>query len=820
MSGGASGRIGLGPVFTFEWITSSRRWQMYLERSMFVSILLAALLFVWMSTVVPRYGSSIGYLARLGEGFFLAVMSTQLTLILLAAPAATAGAICLDRARGTILHMLMTDLRAYEIVLGKLVARLTPIVGMLACTFPVLELVALLGGVEPAALVAGLVVSIGVAVLSCSLALAFSLWVGKTHEALLCTYAVLLLWLLAGPISSLLSTATGWWWLTIPRRAEPFFLALAPYWWPGAVGLGDYVAFLLVTCLLSAVLLGLVVLRLRRVCTHQRGRKPRRLLLSGGGASLWRILNRAIPWLTPSLDQNPVVWREWHRSRPSRWTLLVTMAYGALSLVFTVTVILSPSGPTDAVGNALQVAIGLLLLSVTAATSLAEEHVRGSLDLLLSTPLSTWQIVVGKWLGAFRAVPLLAVLPALVIASADYMANGKQPWLCPLMIAFVLACGAAVTSLGLAMATLFPRLGRAVGSTVAIYVLVSVGWCFLAAVMYGSDSQKLLQASPLFWTFLATMEAQRNRMQDVLLAQTLWIIFYVLGAAALLLSTLSMFDRRLGRIDDSATRRCLPGRFLRLAGVIYTLWAIACVFFVLFPSPDPTYLLPLGAALVFTLGLLLLALRASWPLESSRGAQERVDGAEADERTFSLVRSKWASAARPVPAILLLPLLVACYASRALAGDVVALLILVVFMLSISLATVSLGVAIWAWCRRRVWAVILTVMIWGLANTGWVMLGGVGVLDPGEPFLTSVIPFSGVAALVQWMNVTFASDVRRLVWSAGASVGYAAAAAVLFFAAKAACHPRVRGRLDAPGRTPHPRFDQPAEKKLQPTTNN
>ena len=76
--------------------------------------------------------------------------------------------------------------------------------------------------------------------------------------------------------------------------------------------------------------------------------------------------------------------------------------------------------------NGFQVAVGLLLLSVTAATSLAEERAHGSLDLLLSTPLSTWQIVVGKWLGAFRVVPMLVILPALLISVEIYVADDAE----------------------------------------------------------------------------------------------------------------------------------------------------------------------------------------------------------------------------------------------------------------------------------------------------------------------------------------------------------------------------------------------------------
>ena len=61
--------------------------------------------------------------------------------------------------------------------------------------------------------------------------------------------------------------------------------------------------------------------------------------------------------------------------------------------------------------NAWQVATGLLLLSVSAATSLAEERQRGSLDVLMATPLPTRSIVWGKWWGTFRPVPRLLILP-------------------------------------------------------------------------------------------------------------------------------------------------------------------------------------------------------------------------------------------------------------------------------------------------------------------------------------------------------------------------------------------------------------------------
>ena len=114
--------MGLGPVFAFEWIALTRRWQWYAMRSLFAAMLLVALLVILSNSHIPPGGLTFRDLARLGQDFYLAVIGTQLTLVLLAAPAATAGSICLDRASGTLTHMLVTDLSDPEIVLGKLAA--------------------------------------------------------------------------------------------------------------------------------------------------------------------------------------------------------------------------------------------------------------------------------------------------------------------------------------------------------------------------------------------------------------------------------------------------------------------------------------------------------------------------------------------------------------------------------------------------------------------------------------------------------------------------------------------------------------------------
>jgi ABC-type transport system involved in multi-copper enzyme maturation permease subunit len=193
-------RIGLGPVFESEWLAVSRRWQWYAARSLLVLAVLFALALVWFGRTSRRPAQTVQAQAEIGRLLCGAITATQLAIVLLAAPAATAGAICLDRARGTLAHMLVTDLSSIEIVLGKLAARMMHVLGILLCVLPVLSLGALLGGIDPPLVAGAMLVTLGAAVSGCAAALTLSTWGTKTHEVLLATYAAWALWLLALPI--------------------------------------------------------------------------------------------------------------------------------------------------------------------------------------------------------------------------------------------------------------------------------------------------------------------------------------------------------------------------------------------------------------------------------------------------------------------------------------------------------------------------------------------------------------------------------------------------------------------------------------------
>jgi ABC-type transport system involved in multi-copper enzyme maturation permease subunit len=572
-------RFGLGPVFAYEWLTRSRRWQAYALRGLFVVALFAGLGMVWQSSQANRFLTTRQQLVQAGQNFFFTLTITQLALVLLAAPAATAGAICLDKARGTLSHVMVTDLSDREVVLGKLAARLVPVLNLIACALPVAALGTLLGGIDPVALTASILIAVAVAFLGCSLAMMLSVWMSKAHEVMIVVFAAWLLWLLALPICEL-TYSPGFWapeWL---KLSNPFWLTLAPYNNPGKTSLLEPFLFLLAGLILSSGLLVLSVVRLRPVYLHQANRVPK--AVKDSRAAAW-FRHQVRWWPGPSLDKNPVLWREWHRNRPSKVIRIVWLLYIVLTSLFSLKMIWDRSrnptlmSETASLVNAFQVTIGLLFLAASAGTVLSEERVRGSLDVLLSTPLSTRSIVWGKWYGAFRRVPWLALWPGLV-AFAMLPPNPPERlvFLAYMIPTIIILQGAALAGLGLAMATWISRTGRAVAWTISALIASVIGWPIMAFVLIGDRSDSvatgvMVMGSPFWNTGMTTAIIEQHQRgfsngpmeKGVWYGMITWSLIYALIALGFYLATLFTFERCLGRTPEDKARpgpRPKPGR--------------------------------------------------------------------------------------------------------------------------------------------------------------------------------------------------------------------------------------------------------------------
>ncbi len=472
--------------------------------------------------------------------------------------------------------MLATDLSDVEIVLGKLAARLMPVLGLIACSLPVLALSTLLGGIDLFALVLGFLVVVVVAVFGCSLALALSVWAKRPYEVVLAMYSVWAIGLLAYPSR----VGSGPSQIRHPRwflLANPFYVAFSGFSTPLAPAV--YVVFFGGTLGFSGMFVLLTVWRVRPSAVRARSRRRPIPSLTA--------INRFIRLLPgPSLDRNPVLWREWHR-KPSPLTSLLLVVLAGLTIAacaFQAVVIWNVgldrgygwiAGFGGTLYYMLPAFLGLLVLSAAAPTSLSEERQRGSLDVLMATPLSTRSIVFAKWLSVFRIVPWLAAGPALIgLALAISptlrsrhgfeeapMALSDRLFAGGLLALTLLAHGAVMTSLGLCLATWVHRQGKAVGMNVSVFVLVSCAWPLVIAIA----SRHSTEPPSMRWDLLSPIVTVAVIVDD--LVGPLYRYRMPLGniavcdgavllaALSLLVANIRTFDRHMGRMPE---RRPLP----------------------------------------------------------------------------------------------------------------------------------------------------------------------------------------------------------------------------------------------------------------------
>ncbi len=486
----------------------------------------------------------------------------------------------------------------------------------------------------------------------------------------------------------------------------------------------DYLWFLGGASALSALLIALAVWRLRSICTRDR------VLGRSSDFKVIRLLGEFNPTRympSPSLEDTPLLWREWHRARPSRWVRIVTLLYLSVATGFSVAAIDSGFGPMVVVVNALQVSIGLLLLSVRASSSLAEERARGSLDELLTTPLSTREIVLGKWLGTYRSVPVLAVLPALV-GCAHAGKSLYHWWLVLLLFAYVLCAGAAITSLGVFMATYCSRVGRAVGGTIAIYVFLAVGVVPIV-ILFPGWGIGVAMASPLVWTAVVSRDLVWG--WERLGWEIFWVLAWGAVAVGLILATVMNFDRCLGRMEGRVARLFHGRRSPRERVLITSTLGWAAVWSVM--AMGSSYGGPVGFVvngIQVTAGLLLVSALAAASLVEDRGGGGRVALLESGLTPRQFLLAKWFFAYRLVALMAVLSGLVALLAGTSIQQNWTAGAVMLVYGLCAGAAFTSFGLAVGTWFARGVSAFGWTVGLCSCVAGGWLL---VHYLDAGGP---------------------------------------------------------------------------------------
>jgi ABC-type Na+ efflux pump permease subunit len=472
----------LGPIFSREVLTLPRRGRHYVNRSIYLFILWVLALTAWQATFGAEDRVSGGDLAYFGQLLFQLLCFLQLTLALFFSALLAASAVAQEKDRRTLVLLLLTDLRNYEIVLGKLVGSLLQIAALMACALPVLALTMLLGGVSLHQVLLAAVVLGASGIVAGSLGSLLALWREKTFQTLALTVLSLVLYVF-------LVEASGAFWdteATWRTRLNPYRAMMSVAAPSSETSLVETPAYEFAGLMLMLVLAmnGLALWRLRawnpRGEPIQQPETPETAANQPDTEPEQRRDIHAAPGRVRDVWPNPILWREIRTRGYGTQAFLVKFAY---LLVFALIVwSIYPAASSASVhahrllaawGLVPAVVLSLILVNARAVTSITTERDLKALELLLVTDLTPREFVFGKLGGVFWNT-LEAVLPplALVLAYAWWGHIEIESTFYVLLATLTLFFFAAVLGLHIGLHTIGTRLaiGYSLGTIFFLFV--------------------------------------------------------------------------------------------------------------------------------------------------------------------------------------------------------------------------------------------------------------------------------------------------------------------------------------------------------------
>ncbi len=483
-------RIFALPLLLKELTESAARPRTYLVRVLF-AVGLYGLVALFLPRSFWRADATVTF-ATLGMGrsIFDLLAATQAVGIALFLPAMMCGCITQEKERDSLVLLLLTELRPWQILLQKYLGGLVPVLSFVLLGGPLLAVAYALGGVQGRQI---LEQSLGVVLLALqlgALTLLCSVWCRTTVAALLSSYLLGAL-LYVGPALlsfSFRSYQSSHDWLAF-LLAPPFLLEMSS---------GDPVrdrVFELIPSVLSIFLfLGLArffFLRraflppaqfLRRVFRRLDAFMQRANRLTGG-----IVLLRERSQLP---GDAPIFWRETRTralGRPHYLLRILVITEGFTVLLCLLLALQMNRGHGEML--ALLGGLAMLVVAVQSANVIVSERVNQTLEVLLATSLAAAQIVREKERALFRLLLVLAV-PLLTVVGVEYyliydsglysyghLRDGQQLSLLAL-VAPVLAVAIYLPmvawlamTIGLWMRTRF--------RAIAVTLVVLVAWCVL-----------------------------------------------------------------------------------------------------------------------------------------------------------------------------------------------------------------------------------------------------------------------------------------------------------------------------------------------------
>ena len=428
---------------------SRRRKHLYV-RAAYLGVLIVVLL--W-SLLVGAGGGAPSYrqLAEAGASSFTAIAYLQIALICVLSPVFMASAIAQEANPKTWDIILTTPLSPGQIVLGNLFGRLFFILALLLASLPLFSLTQYFGGVPARSILASYLVAGAVALLVGSIAVALSVSRLFGRRAVFVFYIAVVSYLAITAAGDALlrdfgrgagPSGNGVTWLTglnpflaltallNPRtypRAEPgvfgglegFMLASPVTAW--AVGSTIVSLFLLAASSLTVRAGGLRGIAGRPA----RSGAPwyRRMMGLGAADSAARPAR--------SVWMNPIAWREAAARNSTFWKIVARWLFIAAGLAGGLVIIGLYHTGVVAADNFrrllvyavwTEIAVITLIAINTSATAISREREDGTLDLLLTTPITPAMYMFGKLRGLIAYLLPLLLVPILTVTIAGLYA--------------------------------------------------------------------------------------------------------------------------------------------------------------------------------------------------------------------------------------------------------------------------------------------------------------------------------------------------------------------------------------------------------------
>lgn len=490
------------PVVERELRVAARR------RSTFGARLLAAVAACGLAAWVLWFETDWVGGAAAGRGLFRSLALAAFWFCLAAGPVFTADTLSQEKREGTLGLLFLTDLKGYDVVLGKLAATsINAVFGLLAI-LPVLALPLLLGGIAAEEFFRVALVLMNLLLLSLAIGMAVSSQSEQAGSAMAVTVFILflLLFVLMGVVAfcEQHQAAVMVTWL---QRFSPIYLLETSFALPSAPGAGgtDFWPSLAAIHTLVWLALLFAAWRVRRGFPDQmsgragRWREGWREWMYGGRAGRSALRRRL-------LAINPLLWlgsRQVLKRQALTW-FIVMAVLGWIGLRQWLGSDWWSWEASFLVAYSLQLPLKVLMASEASARWL-DDRKSGGLELLLTTPLGVPAMVHGH-LRALRrlfgpAVTLLLLATFVMLALGWQQRNRESlagQFLLVNLVLFVWDM-VALAWVGTWQGLIRHRPGRAFVSTVArVLALPWVG--LLALVFFGGQSA--LSILPVIWFVL------------------------------------------------------------------------------------------------------------------------------------------------------------------------------------------------------------------------------------------------------------------------------------------------------------------------------